>query len=263
MDPTRRDTISDNLRQLVVAHGNISAVCRNLHMNRQQFNKYLSGRHTPSQSNINAICRYFGISSSDLTDPDFDPAGTHSPSRTQDSFSAAIDSPIFAHLLEAHDSGWVEQFCGIYEKYHFSSIYKGDVVRSILKISPARGVCTYSNYEIFPNRRDPEKVEFLFRYHGIVFGVEQRLFLIDFEKIQRNELTFSIFAPLIRKPTRFFFGVTSGVAANLGRAPYCSKAVLDFRGDVPVSKSLVRRATVLPPDDHSIPLEASDYLMPR
>ena len=70
MDEATRSTVANNINRLVKERGNISAVCRRLGINRQQFNKYLTGQHLPSQVNLNAICDYFGVTFADLISAD-------------------------------------------------------------------------------------------------------------------------------------------------------------------------------------------------
>jgi transcriptional regulator with XRE-family HTH domain len=255
-----RTVVLNNIRTLSLRHGNVSEICRQLLINRQQFNKYLAGQHFPSRSNLTAISDFFGISFEELANPNLQTGGT-APVLSE--HARLLTAEPVASLLASSDSRWLGSLVGTYEKYHYSSIYRGDVVRSLLRITERNGIFVYSNYEAFPGRTDPGHVEFTFRYAGVALGISGRLFLMDFERLQSNELTFSIFAPVVRKPMRFLVGVTSGIAADAGREPYCSKAVLDFRGNVRPTRQLVRRASVIPPDDPTIPVEVSQHITPQ
>ena len=44
----------------------IAVACREIGLNRQQFNKYLSGRHHPSRRSLALICGYFSVAEKDL-----------------------------------------------------------------------------------------------------------------------------------------------------------------------------------------------------
>jgi hypothetical protein len=254
-----RSVVLSNIRVLSLRHGNVSEICRQLLINRQQFNKYLAGQHFPSRSNLAAITDFFGISLQDLADPNFRPAALDVIAALGGHARLLASEPV-ASLLATSDARWLGTLVGVYEKYHYSSICRGDVVRSLLRITERDGMFLYSNYEAFPSSADPRHIEFTFRYSGVVLGIAGRLYLMDFERLQANELTFSIFAPVLRKPMRFLVGVTSGIAANAGREPYCSKAVLDFRGNVKPTRDMIRRASIIPPDDPSIPLEVSQHI---
>ena len=51
-----------NLRFLCERSVSISDICRKMKINRQQFNKYMSGLHIPSMQNRRIIAKYFGLS---------------------------------------------------------------------------------------------------------------------------------------------------------------------------------------------------------
>ena len=64
--------LSDNLRLLCSYKKSISNVCRDLKINRQQFNKYLSGKTAPSSNNLRKICDYFGVEEHEIMLPNQD-----------------------------------------------------------------------------------------------------------------------------------------------------------------------------------------------
>ncbi|WP_170381930.1 helix-turn-helix domain-containing protein [Ruegeria atlantica] len=261
MDDQSRETIAINIGRLVKARGNISAVCRRLGINRQQFNKYLTGQHMPSQVNLNAICDYFGVTFSDLITPDMEIPERKHPSELLAGYQAFTKSNLLQTVIRTSETDRLKQFCGTYYKYHYSSIYRGDIVRAVTSIYPLdEDVFGYTNLERFPNKNNPEKHDYVFKYHGFVFMLDGRMFMADLESLQQNEITFSIYTPIARNPVKFFFGVTSGVASNLYREPYTSKSVLDFRAPTKPAKSDWKAATVLPPDDERLPVEAMEYL---
>lgn len=61
-----RDALSANLSRLCEGEQSIAAVCRSAKINRQQFNRYLSGDAIPNERNLGKICGYFGVSADDL-----------------------------------------------------------------------------------------------------------------------------------------------------------------------------------------------------
>ena len=69
------EALSVNLARLCESKGSIAAVCRATDINRQQFNRYLSGDTVPNKRNRDKICRYFGIEERELfREPAEDPA---------------------------------------------------------------------------------------------------------------------------------------------------------------------------------------------
>lgn len=60
------EALSVNLARLCEGKGSIAAVCRATQINRQQFNRYLSGETVPNKRNRERICRYFGVAEREL-----------------------------------------------------------------------------------------------------------------------------------------------------------------------------------------------------
>lgn len=251
-----------NLRFLCERQGSISAICRKINLNRQQFNKYLSGLHMPSPQNLRLIANYFGLSVTVLSsEPD------EFRMLVEGNFFHAMESvrqlPELNKFVETMilESGEAHKdIVGVYDRYQFSSIYKGFILRS--------GFCIYKNndflqhyyIERFPSHDDPKKTDYVFKYYGFVFPLAGRLFTADFEGIQRNEITFGVFAPVRRSSNRFMFGISSGISATMFRQPYSTKVALHYRGPGLLRRDHLASLTVLDPGDPSIPREALQFL---
>jgi transcriptional regulator with XRE-family HTH domain len=66
-----RENLAVNLRRLCAERGSIAAVCREMGVNRQQFDRYLSMDALPNRATTARICEYFGVEEADLyRDPD-------------------------------------------------------------------------------------------------------------------------------------------------------------------------------------------------
>lgn len=61
-----RENLAANLRRLCKDHASVSAVCRELHINRTQFERYLQGRTVPNKATAKLICDYFKIDEAEL-----------------------------------------------------------------------------------------------------------------------------------------------------------------------------------------------------
>jgi transcriptional regulator with XRE-family HTH domain len=260
MDNETRHVFSENLNRLVRQHGNIAHVCRRLGINRQQFNKYLAGQHIPSQVNMNAICDYFRVTYRDITSPDLKIPELRHPADYLGGFRDFEGAALLQEVVRRNEEKRLGSFAGTYLKYHYSSIYRGDIVRAVTVIEKNVDLFGYTNLERFPNKNRTTRHDYVFKYHGFVFMLDGRLFMADLEKMQKNEITFSIYAPIARNPVRFFFGVTGGVASNLYREPYASRSVLEYISPEPPTREQYKLATVVAPDDPSIPVEAIEYL---
>ncbi|WP_237416001.1 hypothetical protein, partial [Acinetobacter nectaris] len=72
----------------------------------------------------------------------------------------------------------------------------------------------YVTIERFPLiDSNQNKLGYTFRYHGFCTLLGDRIFMIDFESRQNNEITFSILTPQHRTPKRFLYGILNGVAS--------------------------------------------------
>ena len=61
-----RENLAANLRRLIKRHASVSAVCRELGINRTQFERYLQGRAIPNKATARLICDYFKIDENEL-----------------------------------------------------------------------------------------------------------------------------------------------------------------------------------------------------
>jgi transcriptional regulator with XRE-family HTH domain len=61
-----RENIAANLRRLCKDHASVSAVCRELRINRTQFERYLQGQTVPNKATAKLICDYFHIDEAEL-----------------------------------------------------------------------------------------------------------------------------------------------------------------------------------------------------
>lgn len=97
--PELRAAFSANLRRLLEKEKSIAHVCREISINRQQFNRYLAGETLPSTGNIRKIAKYFDVTENTLFSRDHAERAGRNVVETD---------PFFARLSEAF-SGDVKQ----------------------------------------------------------------------------------------------------------------------------------------------------------
>jgi transcriptional regulator with XRE-family HTH domain len=256
------DHFPENLRMLCEQAGTISEMCRKIGINRQQFNKYLAGTHAPSKNNLRSIASFFGLNADVLfsSPNDFRSMVEGGHFQLFRNVIQASKMLMFINEVVAANEWRVGDLVGIYERYHYSSIYKGQIVRSMFCLYEKDGILMHYYVERFPDMDGSGKVDYLFKYHGLSFLIANRLFSVDFETIQKNEMTFSNLAAINRNSKKYIFGVTSGIAATMMRQPVAHKVAMCFVGKGLIRKANIRRATVLSPTDSSIPKEVIIYL---
>jgi len=64
-----RQVFGDNLRTLCTRYPSVTALCRELGVNRTQFNRYMSGESFPRPDVLHRICRFFGVDARILLEP--------------------------------------------------------------------------------------------------------------------------------------------------------------------------------------------------
>lgn len=251
-----------NLRYLCDQRGSISQICRKMQINRQQFNKYLSGRHMPSSANVRSIADHFSLNPEVLCSP-------HAEFRSLidgnffDAFNRLRAAPQVQAFLSTVMSapGTLEQsLVGIYDRYQFSSIYPRRILRASLCIYAGQDLLQHTYVEHFPSHDDPKKTAYTFKYHGFVLPIENRVFTVDFETVQRNEMTFGIYSMVQRSAKRFMFGITSGIAATMFRQPFSTRIALHYRRPGLLGRADLAGTTALDMNDDSIPREVREYL---
>ncbi len=258
----RTATFAENLRYLCDLRGSISLICRKVNINRQQFNKYLSGRHMPSSANVRIIADHFGLGADVLFSP-------------HPEFRALIDGNFFDTFNRLRTAPHVQKFLstvmsapdaiehsltGVYDRYQFSSIYPRRILRAPLCIYRGSDLLQHSYVEHFPNHDDPQRTAYTFKYHGFVLPIENRIFTVDFETVQRNEMTFGIYSTVQRSTKRFMLGITSGVAATMLRQPFSTRIALHYRRPGILTREDLAASTALDMNEPSIPREIREYL---
>jgi transcriptional regulator with XRE-family HTH domain len=253
---------ASNLRLLAERETSIVALCSAIGINRQQFNKYLSGCHEPSRRNLTNIAAHFGVSEKDLFLPPEAFAAIYAIQR-QPIVSLLAGAPKLAQFVDRLPSSLraTRDKVGVYWKYHCSSIYERQVLRSVVRLTERDGLIQYETVERFQDMDSPHRTAYRFRYQGLCFSLEDRIFLIDAEVRQHNEMTFSVLMPIVRKPQRFLFGLTVGIAATAFREPYATRVAFHHAGVDEIGKRQFAQCKALAAEDKSIPTEIRSYLM--
>lgn len=252
--------LAANLLALAESFDSISEFCARVGVNRQQFNKYLAARHLPSQKVLAKIAKYFHMEASDIALPPdafrrfYEGSSEGLPDLSQFSGLAGL-----VRIAQSANAA-LEPFHGLYYRYHPSAIYKGKVLRSVTRIFPQGGLTQYVTVERFPGLDGSVRTAFSFVYRGFCTLMGDRIFMVDFESRQNNELTFTVLTPQHRNPVRFLYGVVTGVAATSYRQPFSARVVLAREASSALRRQHLRLATVLDMGAGAIPPEVRRYL---
>lgn len=249
--------LGQNLVYLCSHYPSISDVCRRLDINRQQFNKYISGVVTPSTYNIKRISDFFGIDMDTILLP-------HDKFKQVIEIGRALDQrdqglpnfPEVEFVLSTmrDNSKTLENFIGYYYRYYYAFDMSGRVVNSLFRISESDGVFLTRHIERVGNFANTSANVSTFRFRGVATCMSNCVFVIEFETMMRSCMSNLMFPIIPRPAEKYLFGLQSGLSMTLGR-PASSRVVLErLRPGVSV-REMLANCGVFAPDHPNIPPE--------
>lgn len=218
-----------NLRYLCGKYASISAVCRDLGMNRQQFNKYLSGAARPSRRNLYRICKFFRISEAQLYLPHQEFIARHKQ-HSDFFFEQQIDN------IFPNSGSDIKRYLGYYHGYFYSLGYPGKIICSLVLIYESNNrVFTKSIEHLYDKKDIAPEDRFINKYTGVVSYSCNRIFIIERDALWGNAFSMTILYPTYQSHIKYLHGLSIG-CPTLGRIPSCVRIVFAYLG-----KSINRR----------------------
>jgi len=253
-----QDDFADNLAYLCSHHASIAEVCRRLAINRQQFNKYLSGRSRPSRANMRRICDFFGVTEAEIM---MEPSQLRSlvSVRVRPVAEEALSGPM-AHLDRiARKSASLDRYAGYYFRYFYSFSNPGQIMKSLGRLYIRDGRCWWKNIELIRDRgAGPARA--LAKYEGAAFFLTNRIYIIEYETMQANCLTQVTLYPSYHSRIGQLAGIQTGGPTRRGRRPGASKVLFEYLGqNIDVKKALYA-CGLFAPEDAAIPNGVGDLV---
>ena len=247
------ENFARNLRLLCSYYKSIAEVCRRLGINRAQFNRYLSGRHKPSVNTLRRLCDFFGVEVHEIMQPheQFQSLVQTRPGHMLQAIpSTDLISEHVEQLYRSGSSG-LERYLGHYFEYYLSMSTPGRLIRTLVSIEERDGLHVFQRTERMQLEGTPV---FHNRYQGAAFMLSDRLFLVDYESLNRHELTQTILFPSFRNRLTRLGGLRIGVSDNSERMPCCTRVLYEYLGsDISVRKALAKCGLVDPASDELDP----------
>jgi transcriptional regulator with XRE-family HTH domain len=217
-----------NLGYLCSLYPSIAEVCRQLAVNRQQFNKYLSGQARPSRHNMRRICDFFGVTESELL---LEPSRFVElvSLRRRPFASEALEEPL-RHLDGLYkESASLERYVGYYFRYFYSFGYPDHIIKSLAVIHERNGRYYWKNLETMQAAvtGQPTTVS---KYLGACFLLSDRIFIVEYEALLRNSITQLTLYPSYHTRVDRLMGIQTGGPVKRGRKPGASKVMLQYLG---------------------------------
>lgn len=177
--PSMACNIAANIRQLCERHGSIAEACRGIGINRQQFNKYLSGRRLPGAATMRKLCEFFAISEKDLfLEPE---AFKRATGRGNPAAAPCLPGKLGPLLCEMAEGAVDCISQGLYYAYYPWLRDATKTLRSLLVIRQRGGVLVFKRFTriVFPG--DNSKYCPRSKHDGLVFERQGTIFLAALE----------------------------------------------------------------------------------
>lgn len=223
-------------------------------INRQQFNRYLSGESMPSYKNLKKICDFFGVESEEivLSNKTFQakivplnrPAGTHT---IPDKLSSLI-MPLFSSSAAA-----LERYEGYYYRYFYSFGFPGYIFRTFVKIYKTNGVFYYKHIERTTGKNPLLGSRSTIKYHGLVFFMTDRIFLIESETVFTSNISETILTPNYRPNNRYISGIMICASTCSAHQPGAARTIFEYLGTNINVREAMRKCDLFHHTDDSIP----------
>ncbi|NVO56590.1 helix-turn-helix transcriptional regulator [Rhodobacteraceae bacterium B1Z28] len=210
---------SANLKSLCAEHGNISQICRDIGVNRQQFNRYLNGSSLPSAHNMRRIARHFDLTEAELF------ADTASFERMLNGVLPQIGKTPTDAFLDPFRGQQknLRRYVGFYHSYFCTPSWEGRIFCSLIRIQEVDGLITIRSREIATS---PDKsTHQISRYAGLVTMRGNRIFVTEHELAREGSVANTILYSAHRQQLKYLRGMTMGVAWRPYPHPYAAKTI--------------------------------------
>ena len=240
---------SKNLRVICDRHRSVAQVCRELGINRQQFNKYLSGKSAPSAYNLSRIGEYFRFDPHDffLPSDEFAERLQVQPGRSKP-YENGGPNLAFSGAF-AGQSKVMSRYLGFYHIYSYTPAWKGHVIKFLTHVYAQDGLVWVKSIHRFV---DPQKqISCLCKYVGHACFLNDRIFVVQHAPVANDVIIQTIVHP----PQERRLSVLQGYVFPMDfKSPhaYSSQIALQFLGTSIDIKQEMRNAGVVPADSPTI-----------
>jgi hypothetical protein len=245
-------TFSANLRTVCSMRPSIAGICRDIRINRQQFNRYLAGQSSPSPYNMGRIARYFGLKPKDFL---------LSEERFQEALETPADTAGPDSLLSEGFPGNLSElrrYTGYYELFHKSLSWPEKIVRSCAWINERKGQVAVKSIERIYDKE--QEIRQFSKYVGMAAFWRNRLFIVERGTHQQSFICQTTLMPFAEHQHSYLRGVTTGVSWREENLPYSTRTIWKAVGPNPDKRILLSGCGLFPEKSPLIPLPVRRYL---
>ncbi|MGB3814673.1 MAG: helix-turn-helix transcriptional regulator [Shinella sp.] len=243
---------SSNLRHACSTRKSVSEICRQLGINRQQFNRYVNGEAAPSPNNLARIAAFFGVRPAEFS---LDPVSFEQRLMNAGggSFGADLLSPCFPGNLQS-----LRRHLGYYQTYHVSLSWPGMVVCSCARLDEHEGAVRVKSIERIQDR--PHEIRQFSKYVGLASFLRDRIFIVERSTGHEPMIAQTILTPFETHQRIYLKGMTLGVSWRKQNLPYASRVIWRYLGADTDRRLLLSRCGVLQPNSRQLPPTVREFL---
>jgi transcriptional regulator with XRE-family HTH domain len=212
------ESFAENLRYLCSHYASVAEVCRRIGINRQQFNKYLSGASTPSVHSLRRICDFFGVDEGEIHLP---PASLADILRVKRAGASAASPLVLAIEQAAALFPDSQQRLRKYRGFYFAYM-----------CTPACGSIS--------------------KYQSLVLHTADRIYVMDHNPLSHQVFALSVLYPSHRTRLHLLSGLGIAVSGGPGRQAFASRMVYEYLGETTDLRAAIAGCGLYPEDSEEI-----------
>ncbi len=246
--------LARNLRTLCSQYRSIAQLCRELGINRRQFDKYLAGINVPSPGTLTRICDFFN------TDPAL-VALPHSQFLKVYNQKIIFDIKRFTghyeYGLNPEEDARIQErlrpYCGFYHVYYRSLAIPDRAQRGFSQIHQKDGRTHHRAVQKIYAATDDIKIDHVHRREGMVSMHGSNIFIVDFWSKDFNVFTSTILQAPDRPDSDPIRGLCLTVPARVHTNVTCLTMVYVPLAEGISAKTALKQTGSLELDDPTIP----------
>lgn len=243
----------ENLRYACSQKKSISQICRDIGLNRQQFNRYINGTSRPSAYNLTRIARYFSLHSAD-----FHTVPSVFASRFEKAQRGTIDKDRINEGFPG-DIRALRHHLGYYQTYHVSLSWPGNVVCSCCHLEERDGLVISKSIERIRNVE--LEIKQFTKYIGKASYLRDRIFVVEAATMGEPIITQTILLPFQEHQQLYLKGLCTGISWRNQNMPYATRMIWRYLGTNPDKRAMLERCGIISPRSRRLSPTVRKFLL--
>lgn len=231
----------------------VSEICRRIGLNRQQFNKYLTGQTQPSLATLRRICDFFGVDEGEILQDHqaFSKLVRLRPPLLPRSADPQADMLEKVIRRDRQDATLLERHAGYYHIYMSPDPTRNYLLKSVGHMFKlGRGWFTK---ELERYGENEFAVPSPLKHSGMLFEAHNRIFITSREQGRGYGIWSTVLVASDYDEPSFLPGLLQGIEPEGGHLAYATRVVWEYLGKTPNLREVVKGCGVLKGNQPGIP----------